>query len=66
MNFPDTINPWHYIIFVKLKIIECYFEVNLSNLFPVNVSSYMVYTYVVSPILTGFIVPLNKLMSFKL
>jgi len=28
--------------FIKLKFIKCYFEVNSSNLFPVNISSYTV------------------------
>jgi len=28
--------------FVKLKFIKCYFQVNLSNLFPVNISSYRI------------------------
>jgi len=31
--------PYH---FVKLKFIKCYFEVNLSNLFLINISDYMV------------------------
>jgi len=28
--------------FVKLKFVKCYFEVNLSNLFPINISGYTV------------------------
>jgi len=31
--------------FVKLKFVKCYFEVNSSNLFPINISGYMVRSY---------------------
>jgi len=40
VNFPDNISPGT-ISFIKLKFFECYFEVNSSNLFPVNISSYI-------------------------
>jgi len=29
--------------FVKLKFVKCYLEANSSNLFPINISSYMVF-----------------------
>jgi len=36
--------------FVKSKFVKCYFQVNLSNLFPVNISGYtVVRLYTVDP-----------------
>jgi len=43
MNFLDTIKSLTLIIFIKLKFVKCYFEVNLSNFFLIIISGYKVY-----------------------
>jgi len=42
LSNPVTYKPLILYHFVKLKSFKCYFEVNLSNLFPVNISGYTV------------------------